>query len=129
MMDESSTQSPENTAPTRDEIRAHIDEKLITLPDAPGVYLHKNADGKVVYIGKAVNLKNRVRSYFNKDGGHSAFTRKMIRFIVDFEIIVTDNSTKSRTGSPIGASSKTASIAHNEAPDSRRQFGTSRPLF
>ena len=84
-MDESSTQ----TEPTSAEIRAHLDEKLTSLPDSPGVYLHKNAVGKVVYIGKAVNLKNRVRSYFNKDGGHSAFTRKMIRFIVDFEIIVT----------------------------------------
>ena len=88
-MDESSTQSTENAAKSRDEIRAHLDEKLASLPDSPGVYLHKNAEGKVVYIGKAVNLKNRVRSYFNKDGGHSAFTRKMILFIVDFEIIVT----------------------------------------
>ncbi len=93
MKDTSSTRTDENTSAitekTRDEIRAHLDEKLAVLPDAPGVYLHKNADGKVVYIGKAVNLKNRVRSYFNKDGGHSTFTRKMIRFIVDFEIIVT----------------------------------------
>ncbi|HEX8834187.1 MAG TPA: excinuclease ABC subunit UvrC, partial [Abditibacteriaceae bacterium] len=64
-------------------------EKLANLPDSPGVYLHKNAEGKVVYIGKARNLKNRVRSYFNKDGGHSAFTRKMVRLITDFETIVT----------------------------------------
>ncbi|HEX8237479.1 MAG TPA: excinuclease ABC subunit UvrC [Abditibacteriaceae bacterium] len=66
-----------------------LEEKLAHLPDAPGVYLHKNAEGKVVYIGKARNLKNRVRSYFNKDGGHSPFTRKMVRLITDFETIVT----------------------------------------
>lgn len=66
-----------------------LEEKLATLPDAPGVYLHKNADGKVIYIGKARNLKNRVRSYFSKDGGHSPFTRKMVRLITDFETIVT----------------------------------------
>ncbi len=92
-MDESSTRTDENTTEktelSREQIRAHIEEKLAILPDSPGVYLHKNAEGKVVYIGKAVNLKNRVRSYFNKDGGHSAFTRKMVKFIVDFEIIVT----------------------------------------
>jgi excinuclease ABC subunit C len=66
-----------------------LEEKLATLPDAPGVYLHKNAEGKVIYIGKARNLKNRVRSYFNKDAGHSPFTRKMVRLIADFETIVT----------------------------------------
>ncbi|MBV9468626.1 MAG: excinuclease ABC subunit UvrC, partial [Abitibacteriaceae bacterium] len=66
-----------------------IEEKLASLPDAPGVYLHKNAEGKVIYIGKAVNLKNRVRSYFSKDGGHSPFTRKMVKLIADFETIVT----------------------------------------
>ncbi len=64
-------------------------EKLATLPDAPGVYLHKNVEGKVIYIGKARNLKNRVRSYFNKDSGHSPFTRKMVRLIADFETVVT----------------------------------------
>src|SRR4028118_1510932 len=66
-----------------------LEEKLAHLPDAPGVYLHKNAENKVIYIGKARNLKNRLRSYFNKDGGHSPFTRKMVKGITDFEIIVT----------------------------------------
>jgi excinuclease ABC subunit C len=93
-------QQPQN--PETDNVSTHIapqttplisspslDEKLAQLPDAPGVYLHKNADGKVIYIGKARNLKNRVRSYFNKDGGHSPFTRKMVKLIADFETIVT----------------------------------------
>lgn len=66
-----------------------LQEKLASLPDAPGVYLHKNADGKIIYIGKALNLKNRIRSYFGKDAGHSPFTRKMARLIRDFDTIVT----------------------------------------
>ena len=41
-----------------------LDEKLKNLPTAPGVYIHKNEAGKIIYIGKAKNLKNRVRSYF-----------------------------------------------------------------
>jgi excinuclease ABC subunit C len=66
-----------------------LTEKLAHLPEAPGVYLHKNAEGKVIYIGKARNLRSRVRSYFSKDGGHSPFTRKMVKLITDFELIVT----------------------------------------
>ncbi len=53
------------------------------------MYLHKDAEGKVIYIGKARNLQNRVRSYFSKDGGHSPFSRKMVKLIADFETIVT----------------------------------------
>lgn len=66
-----------------------LQEKLASLPDAPGVYLHKNAEGKIIYIGKALNLKNRIRSYFGKDAGHSPFTRKMAKLICDFDTIVT----------------------------------------
>jgi excinuclease ABC subunit C len=66
-----------------------LENKIASLPDAPGVYLHKNAEGKVIYIGKALSLKNRVRSYFGKDAGHSPFTRKMAKLICDFDTIVT----------------------------------------
>ncbi len=66
-----------------------LENKLASLPDAPGVYLHKNAEGKVIYIGKARSLKSRVRSYFGADAGHSPFTRKMTKLICDFDTIVT----------------------------------------
>ncbi len=66
-----------------------LEEKLAALPELPGVYLHKNAEGKIIYIGKARSLRSRVRSYFSKDGGHSAFSRKMVKLIADFETIVT----------------------------------------
>lgn len=66
-----------------------LEERLANLPETPGVYIHKDASGKVLYIGKARNLRSRVRSYFGKDGGHSPLTRKIARLSVDVETIVT----------------------------------------
>ncbi len=68
-----------------------LDEKLKTLPTSPGVYIHKNEAGKIIYIGKAKNLKNRVRSYFQSNRGHDRKTRELVKRIVDFEYIVVDN--------------------------------------
>ncbi len=66
-----------------------LEERLANLPETPGVYIHKDAAGKVLYIGKARNLRSRVRSYFGKDGGHSPLTRKIAKLSVDVETIVT----------------------------------------
>ncbi|MBW3635781.1 MAG: excinuclease ABC subunit UvrC [Armatimonadetes bacterium] len=68
-----------------------LEERLAALPDSPGVYIHKDDGGKVLYIGKARSLKSRVRSYFSKDGGHSPLTRKLARLVADIETIVTRN--------------------------------------
>lgn len=68
-----------------------LDEKLKNLPTLPGVYIHKNADGKIIYVGKAKNLKNRVRQYFQSSRNMEAKTREMVRRIADFEFIVVDN--------------------------------------
>lgn len=65
-----------------------IREKLKLLPDKPGVYLMKNDEGEIIYVGKAKVLKNRVRSYFT--GSHNAKTQLLVSHIVDFEYIVTD---------------------------------------
>jgi excinuclease ABC subunit C len=83
--------SPEESAAvvTPEHIAANLETKLSALPDAPGVYMHKNAEGKVIYIGKARSLRSRVRSYFSKDAGHSLFTRKMAKLICDFDTVVT----------------------------------------
>ncbi|MDO5695316.1 MAG: excinuclease ABC subunit UvrC [Eubacteriales bacterium] len=67
-----------------------IEEQLRTLPDKPGVYLMKDAGHVVIYVGKAVVLKNRVRSYF-RSGNHSAKVRAMVENIASFEYIITDN--------------------------------------
>lgn len=66
-----------------------IEEKLKTLPDNPGVYLMKNSNGKIIYVGKAVILKNRVRQYFRKTE-KMARIEKMVSLIHDFEYIITD---------------------------------------
>src|ERR1044072_6620043 len=68
-----------------------LEEKLKTLPTAPGVYLHKDAGGKIIYVGKAKNLRNRVRSYFQSGRGHDRKTRELVKRISDLEFIVTDN--------------------------------------
>ena len=68
-----------------------LEEKLKTLPTSPGVYIHKNEGGKIIYIGKAKNLKNRVRSYFQNSKNHDRKTRELVRRITDFEYIVVDN--------------------------------------
>ncbi|MBA2495013.1 MAG: excinuclease ABC subunit UvrC [Acidobacteria bacterium] len=68
-----------------------LDEKLRNLPIAPGVYLHKNSDGKIIYVGKAKNLRNRVRQYFQSSRNMDAKTQRLVRRIADFEFIVVDN--------------------------------------
>ncbi|MCS7309376.1 MAG: excinuclease ABC subunit UvrC [Armatimonadetes bacterium] len=65
-------------------------EKLQTLPSLPGVYLFKDAQGTVLYVGKAVSLRARVRSYFHKSAEHSLKTRRLVEKIADLEWIVTD---------------------------------------
>jgi len=67
-----------------------LEQKLKEIPASPGVYLHKDSAGRVIYIGKAKNLRNRVRSYFQT----RPFDRKtdaLVRQITDLEFIVTDN--------------------------------------
>jgi excinuclease ABC subunit C len=67
---------------------AHIQEQLKTLPTKPGVYLMKNAVGDIIYVGKAINLRNRVRSYFQSASEHSPKTRRLVREIANLEVIV-----------------------------------------
>src|SRR5574344_1267801 len=64
--------------------------ELSRLPDSPGVYLMKDKDGNIIYVGKAKNLKNRVRSYFNSDSGKSRKVIKMVEKIDHFEYIIVD---------------------------------------
>ncbi len=70
------------------EISEKIQGILATLPTKPGCYLMKNAEGKIIYVGKAINLKNRVRSYFHADSSHDNKTRRLVREIADIEWIV-----------------------------------------
>ena len=67
-----------------------IGGKLSTLPSSPGVYLMRDADDRIIYIGKALSLRNRVRSYFGSRRGLDPKTRRLVARIADFEFIVTD---------------------------------------
>ncbi|MEK7830103.1 MAG: GIY-YIG nuclease family protein, partial [Acidobacteriota bacterium] len=67
-----------------------LDEKLNNLPIQPGVYLHKNIRGQIIYIGKAKSLRNRVRQYFQSSRAMDSKTQKLVSQIADVEFIVTD---------------------------------------
>ena len=66
-----------------------IQENLKKLPDSPGVYLHKDKLGQVIYVGKAVSLKNRVRQYFQSSRHMDPKVRSMVSQIEEFEYITT----------------------------------------
>ena len=68
---------------------SHIEHKLALLPDKPGCYIMKDLNAQVIYVGKAKNLKNRVRSYFKS--AHTGKTAALVSEIVDFETIITNS--------------------------------------
>ncbi|MBP3928144.1 MAG: excinuclease ABC subunit UvrC [Peptostreptococcaceae bacterium] len=68
-----------------------IQEHLKKLPDEPGVYLMKDEDKTVIYVGKAISLKNRVRQYFQSSKNHSSKVKSMVKNIYSFEYIITDS--------------------------------------
>ena len=68
-----------------------LHQKIRTLPTSAGVYLYKNAEGKVIYVGKANNLRSRVRSYFLEGAAENAKTGTLLREAVDLDYIVVDN--------------------------------------
>ena len=69
----------------------NLELKIAKLPESPGCYLMKDAEGTIIYVGKAVNLKNRVRSYF-RDTGHTPKVAAMISHIADFDVLLCDTN-------------------------------------
>src|SRR3970282_1809060 len=65
-----------------------IASKIESLPDRPGVYLWKDAEGTVLYVGKAKRLRQRVRSYFSPDHGYSVINRALVGLVADLETLV-----------------------------------------
>ncbi len=74
-----------------EEFSDSIKNALAVLPDKPGVYLMHDAEGKVIYVGKAVVLKNRVRSYFRNLASHTPKVKAMVAKIAEIETIVTSS--------------------------------------
>ena len=73
------------------EVNDIIKSKLENLPSSPGVYRWKDKNGKVIYVGKAVNLKNRVKSYVRNDKNKSPKVISMIKHAEDLDITITKN--------------------------------------
>lgn len=88
--------TPQGADPLADQselrISPTLQEKLDHLPTDPGIYQYRDAEGKVIYVGKAKNLRNRVRSYFQKGRPRDAKTQALVRKIEDLEVIVTDSA-------------------------------------
>lgn len=72
--------------------RPNFSQRLAALATQPGVYLMKDADGTIIYVGKAISLRNRVRSYFQKARHKDPKTRELVKHIDDFEVIRTDTA-------------------------------------
>ncbi len=68
-----------------------LQKKLLNIPTDPGVYIHKNDKGRIIYVGKAKNLRNRVRQYFQSAKGKGRKTNRLMKLIADFEFIVVDS--------------------------------------
>ena len=84
------TDAQSQTAQERAKVQERIEAKLKLLPDLPGCYLMKDAADQILYVGKAKNLKNRVRSYFR--GAHDTKTTKLVSEIDHFETIITNSN-------------------------------------
>jgi excinuclease ABC subunit C len=72
-------------------LNAQLQERLDTLPTKPGCYLYKDANGQIIYVGKAVNLRSRVRSYFQKSANLTPKVRRLVQTIHDMEFIVVES--------------------------------------
>src|SRR5688572_27553616 len=83
--------SQEGEAMAAESTPEHIRERLEQLPTVPGVYLMHDADGKIIYIGKAKVLRNRVRSYWHSAAQHSPKTRRLVSHVARLEWITTNS--------------------------------------
>ncbi len=71
-----------------------VEDRLAVCPQSPGVYLMKNQLGQVIYVGKAKNLRSRVRSYFQNSINHSAKTQHLVGHIQDIEFMIAQSETE-----------------------------------
>nr|WP_122012976.1 excinuclease ABC subunit UvrC [Maliibacterium massiliense] len=69
----------------------NLEQKLSALPDTSGVYIMRDASGEVIYVGKAISLKRRVRQYFQSARNHAPKVRAMVAHVADFDILLTQN--------------------------------------
>ena len=77
-----------------DQETSALEQKLTALPTSPGVYQLKDKNGSILYIGKAKNLRNRVKSYFRKNDKRAGRIKLLVAKTTDLKVIVTDNETE-----------------------------------
>ena len=73
------------------DVRKTLSERLRAVPTRPGVYMWRDAEAKILYVGKASALRNRMRSYVGKPTGLAPKTRRLMQRTVDFDFIVTES--------------------------------------
>ena len=73
------------------EVKDQLREKANALPLRPGVYIMKNGEGRVIYVGKSKALRNRVSQYFQGGSGHNEKTRRMVASVRSFEYVLTNS--------------------------------------
>ena len=83
-------------SPMSSEISEHLQRVLDSLPIRPGCYIMKNAEGQIIYVGKAINLRNRVRSYFHSSVD-SDKTVQLVKHIADIETIIVDSELEAQS--------------------------------
>ena len=72
-------------------MNAKLKDKLKTLPSSPGVYFHKNKKNQIIYVGKAANLKNRVKQYFMNSSNFDPKTKQLVNLIEDTDWMVVES--------------------------------------
>ena len=95
--------------------RPDFSTRLAALATRPGVYLMKDADDTIIYVGKAISLRNRVRSYFQSQRHKDPKTRELVKHITDFEVIRTDTAEDTSAACPSRSFPRSAANAPNRA--------------
>ncbi len=83
--------SENETTDIRQEVSQHLEAELRALPAKPGVYLFRDKEGKIIYVGKAANLKSRVRSYFGSPSNLPSKIQRLVSNIQDLEFVITNS--------------------------------------
>ena len=94
-----------------------LQQKTLKLTISPGVYLMKDKDNNIIYIGKAKNLKNRVSSYFRHNSSHTVKVMQMVSNVYDYDFIVTDSEYEALVLLPPAVGDSKASCEDHNLPE------------
>ena len=108
-----------------------LEDKLASLPAQPGVYLMKDGAGNVLYVGKAITLRSRVRSYFQASADHPIKTKVLVSKVADFDYLITATEKEARPASTCEESatpqSEVTGMGFRSLPITKRPSSTIHP--